>query len=343
MIYVSIFILLALFSLTKGKTNDRYYKVMFIWILFITCCRSSQIGIDTAGGYYSYYKYILGGGDLGFVEPSWIVLNKLSIELGLGYSGIIAMSGLLTLIPVAFVINKTCDNKCFAMLIYYGSYYVLNSFNIMRQCIAISFILLAIYYYINNRFVYSGIWFIIAFLFHKSAIVALVIIVFLKLEFKFSRIVVILLSTYLIGLFVSAKLFYLVSGRYANYLVSDGYGGFRESIFLPAIMAAILNVFFVFVVWPEYDRVKCNPWFLISIVGIIFMNMTVRLEQGTRVVLYFTQAQMVFVPNYVRSLKNKNNKKVISCLFVIYLALNFYRILHTQLDSLLPYKFFWEV
>ena len=343
MIYLITFGLLFLFSLTRGKKNKFFFKLFFLFLLLLTCFRGRTVGIDTSGGYYENYLEVLNGNSLPWMEASWTILNRISISLGMGYPGVLTISGFLTLLPVGYVINKKCDNRCFALALFYGMYFVLYSFNLMRQCIAISFSLLAVFFYSDRKFIKSGIWLILGILFHKSALIVLAIIPFLMFRFTFARVVIVLVVSFVAGVLLSNRIFVLLSGKYAtNLLVDDGYSGFRDSILMPAIFTAAFNAFFLFTAMLDFENLKKNHWFLISLLGVIVMNLTMRLGQGTRIVLYFSLSQVVFLSNYISRMENKRNKPIIASLLFLYLAANFFRILNSQWDSLLPYVFFWN-
>ena len=341
MIYIAVFVLLFVFSLNK-QSNDKLFKIGVIILLAITCCRSKNVGIDTAGGYWSYYNQVMNGGTLPWMEYSWVILNKISIQLGLGYEGVIAISGILTIIPVALVIQKQCDNKCLGLAIYNGLYLVLYSFNLMRQSIAISWVLLAICFYIDKKKKIALFVFIFAVIIHNSALFAFPIIIFIKLNLKYSKVILLLFVSFITGIIINESVFYAISGQYANNLFNDdGYTGFRESVFYPAVMALIFTVFFLYIIHFNSDKIKKDPWLLISLLGIIVMNLTVRLGQGTRIVLYFSQAQLVFIPRYLEKNSTKEIKSTIMILYFLYLAANYFRILLSQWNSLVPYTTFF--
>ncbi len=309
----------------------------------MVCLRSPSIGVDTAGGYFKYFQYIQAGSDLSWVEPAWIYINKICIWIGAGYQGVLALSGILSLIPVYYVIKKSCSNSCFALAVYYGMYFVLFSFNLVRQNIAISFAFLAMFFFVNKKMYNALLFFCLGFLFHNSVLVVLVLIFFLKINMSFAKTILLLAGSFFAGLLLSDDFFFVVSGEYSRDLLdSGGYAGFRNSIFLPATFALLLNIFIIAILLPQFDKIKNNPWYLITLMGLIVMNLTVRLGQGTRVVLYFSIAQVIFIPNYIKSIEQRNEKCLTTVLYVAYLGMNFCRILFQTWDDVCPYTFFWQ-
>ncbi len=340
MIYIVLLITLYLFSLSK-KNNNILFKLGVILLLILTCCRSKSIGIDTSGGYYKYYRYIENGINLWWVEPAWVIINKLCIIVGIGYQGVLALSGLLTILPSAYVINKKCENKCFGLAIYYALYLPIYSFNLMRQSIAIAFVFLAMYLYIEKKYYKSIVGIIIAVLFHNSAFLAVFVVLFLLIKPKYKHVFFMIIISLCVGVFASNRLFFLLAGKYSNSLLNTGgYAGFRNTSFIPILFVVIFDTFFLFIVFLSYKTIKDDKMFLITLLGVLVMNLTLRLGQGTRIVLYFSQAQCIFLPNYINNIDRKVNKKTIITLYVLYVTLNFLRIIGAQWHTITPYTMF---
>lgn len=343
MLYIILFVLLFLFACSNERVNRILFKASFLSILLLTCLRSPSLGIDTADGYFKYFTYIQSGLDLYWVEPAWIFINKLAIWTGLGYQGVLAFAGIVSLVPIYYVITKTCANKCFAFAIYYGLYFVLFSFNLVRQNLAVSIALLAVYMYLKKKYLVALLCIILGFMFHHSVLYVLIVLLFFKLNVSFGKMIILLVVSYVLGILISDQFFFLAAGGYSGNLLKDnGYTGFRTSIVFPAIFTMLFNIFFMIVLFPRFEKIKTNPFFLMVLAGIIVMNLTLRLGQGTRVVLYFSIAQALFFPNYIRSIDERNDKFIVCSLYVTYLCVNFFRMLFAQWDTVCPYEFFWS-
>ena len=338
MVYISLFMFLFILAFAKGGVN---YKIGLLAILITTCLRAQNIGIDTAGGYSSYFRWINNGSDLSsWLEPGWIVVNKVAIWLGWGYQGVLAIVGLLTIIPVSYVIKRTCINKRLSLAVYYGMCYVFISYNLMRQMIAVSFALLAMYFYINKNLKYAIFWLIAGFLFHESIIFIIPVALFLKLDVKYSKVVVLVFISFLCGILLSNQFFFIVSGQYAKYLMRPS--GFRSSLLKPILFSFLFDIFFLFFIQFRYEKLRRNPYFLISLLSVLVMNLTMRMAEGTRIVLYFSQAQMICFPNHLKEIRSYKNKIILTLIYIAYLATNFMRILLGLWETLNPYNFFWE-
>ena len=178
-------------------------------------------------------------------------------------------------------------------------------------------------------------------LFHKSMLIILPFILFANLKLNYPTSVLLVIYSYLLGIGIPKQAFLLITGKYSSYLTSAGsYAGFRSSIFIPALFALLLSIFFLFCVYFDYDRNKTNKWYSMSLFGIIMMNLTLQLGQGTRLVFYFSQAQVFFVPRYLDMIEDQKNKNYLSILFILFYVVNFFRQFLSELDYLNPYSFF---
>lgn len=344
MIYITILFVLLMFSRAKPKLNSKLFMLGIFVILLTTCFRSPFIGIDTMGGYYEDYKEVVAGTRLTWMEPAWEVINRISIVLGFGYQGVIAIAGLLTILPVACVLTKVSDNRCLSLAIYYGMYFILYSFNLMRQMIAVSFAFLAIYHYTQKKWMYVALALCVGFLFHKTILFALPLFIFVRLDMRYLTTVAITLGSLLVGIMLPTQAFYSLTGRYStNLSATDSYSGFRSGILFPAMMAMLFSLFFLFITYFGYSRIKGDTWYRMALLGVIVMNLTLKLGQGTRMVLYFSQAQAVFLPRHLKSSRNLTNRRIVKCVYYLYLFVNFSRILLDQWDTLTPYMFFWQI
>ncbi len=349
MIYYGIFILMFVLSLSRRYEN-RNFRIQTILIIVLTCFRATSVGLDTSMGYAVIYNEAAAGGKLRYLEPIFRLINILCVKLNLGQPGVIALCGLLTIIPTVYVISKCSENKTFSLALYYGMYFVLFSFNMMRQCVGISFVLLATYFYTRKKdradIVRAIISFAIAVMFHKSSLFALLIIIFLLVrEFKIQHIIFFSIFSLLIGLALSQNIISRVLsllGMYSNYITQSGYRGFRSSIIIPLILCILFNGLFIFLVSVKADGFRNDHWFKIAFLGIIVMNMTFKLGQGTRMVLFFSQAQFVFFPNYFKKICSSRTRLSTIAIYMIYITLNFVRMLSSEIEWLTPYLFFWQ-
>ena len=110
-----------------------------------------------------------------YSEFGFQLITKLFFSLG-GFALVNFVIGILIVFPVYYVIFQYRKklNVFLASFIFLFNFFLV-SFNIMRQFIAISFVSLAIYYLLKNKNKQFFIYIFIGFLFHKTAVIGLLI------------------------------------------------------------------------------------------------------------------------------------------------------------------------
>lgn len=333
--YICIWGILLLLSFYKH--NKYIFWGSILVLSFIAGGRSELIGVDTHN-YKDIYGWIADGISYP-IEPGWYFLNKLINELGGNFNLLLWIVSLMTLIPIGIVCVKCSENPQLSLFFYYSLYAYLNSFNVMRQFLAISFVLLA-YSYVFQR----GKFFVcilLAFIFHYSAVVSVVVILLNNILLTKKRIINGLVATFLLGLFFNNTIFSFLTGSYAGYLETDI--GYRDNFQLVVIMCIMMNglyLFFYFTIMEEYRQ---NFWTKVFFVAIMVMNLSMQLELGTRILLYFTLSQIIFYPIYFKHNIVRNKMCIIFCV-LFYVASVFMKILilGSQNEySVFPYKNVW--
>ena len=195
-------------------------------LLFVAGLRSFDIGTDTRH-YSDIFIYIKEGLNTDYIEVGWRFLNRTVGFLGMNYTVVIFIAEFLCLYPVFYVLKRTVENYNFGVFIYYAMYLYLHSFNMVRQCIAMSLCLLSYYNFIKKNTIKTIIWFLIAYSFHKSALIFLILypLKFVNINAVFT--VFLLVSTFAFGLIFTNKIIFFVAGNYVHYLQNSDFG-FRD-------------------------------------------------------------------------------------------------------------------
>ena len=335
MIYIFLFFFLLLASFAPRQYRRILFNVSFFILLMLAAFRSYDIGTDTKT-YSNMFNWI-NSGEASYIEGGWRALNLAVGFLGMSYTGVLFVAELLCLMPVCYVIKKSVRNINFGLFIYYAMYLYLHSFNIIRQCVAMSICLLSYYFFMHKKMWKACLSFLLAFSFHSSALVFLAVFAIRFLSISLFRCLLLLSVSYVLGLLFVDRFIYIVAGSYAGYLQGTDFG-FREKSVSNIILCAVVNLFFViFVMLKKSCLRKEAYWEKCLLLGLCCMNMTQTLVLGTRLMFYFTQAQCVFYPNYITS--KRYDKKFLLFLLCVYFFANYIKILVAQWGFLMPYRF----
>lgn len=119
--------------------------------------------------YKEYFDGIVSGVDI-IVEPSYVLVSKLSYLLGVGFPFVIFIYLFFSLSIKAYVIRRDSERYVFALL-YITSYMLLHEFIQIRIGIAISMLFLGCYLHFHGRTLSGGVVILTAALFHVSTII----------------------------------------------------------------------------------------------------------------------------------------------------------------------------
>lgn len=187
MIYIGTLILcvfLAWMYDVLGYTKNKWhwFYLLLVWFIAVSGFQY-MVGTDIPvymeeyDKYYDELRFDIGDLD-GSRQPGWILLCY-------GCKQITDDFTLLKLIQAAFVniaifsfFKKESKYVFCCITLYALTSYLLINFNILRQGIALGFILYFISFYRQKRYVLSALFVFLAYMFHNSALVALIIPVF---------------------------------------------------------------------------------------------------------------------------------------------------------------------
>lgn len=244
MLYYLVFLLsTGLIGLANAKSVHIYrgFRLALVAAAILSLAvmsgvRSYVVGSDTVT-YNSFFNYVANAFDFrqyyhslhdnSSLEPGYIILNYIVGKLYLSPHFLYFVCQCITGIVTYISLYKLRDqlNIVLGWLTYCCLFYT-TSFNILRQTLALAFILLATVYVMEGRYRWALFWLFVGYLFHDSTIFALIIPLTGKMikgatgkrQLKrrlFLLVVLILLMPQIISLFNDLSLF---SDKYSQYL-----------------------------------------------------------------------------------------------------------------------------
>lgn len=336
-IYVILWFLL-LFSSAKKKYS-MYIYIIIPFLVIPLGLRTLDVGTDT-----HTYKNIFDNIRIlnrSYIEPMWFVLNKFVLLLGGGFSSLMLLVSFITIYPVMRVASNESENPNLSLFFYYSLCFYGMAFNISRQILAISFILVA-YSYLNKKKIMKFVLMVcFAALFHLSSIIALGALVFDKIKLTSKRIYIMLCSSFFFGTFMlNDSVISLVAGKYSSYILSSE--GYRDSLVLPIILTVILNLLFIFLYIYSQKEIKSSLWFKIYLLSVIINNLSYTLILGSRLLLVFSIAQIIYFVSFIYN--NRIKQKWIAFSFILlYVLILFLRMILTNGGEIVPYDFSFKL
>lgn len=335
------------FAYNNSCANKHYIHLIIISILILivpATIRDVSVGTDVRvyqipvlrkvylfQDYISYYN-----------NTKWNVNDRLYLILvylcGKIFHSIHALfffEELLVLVPIYYVVWKCRKwiNPVYSLMAYECLFYI-ETYNVIRQNIAISFFVLAFYFYFTNQPFYKYlIWNIMAVGMHQSAIIFPVFPFLLKItEIKSKR-----NKRYLIGiiiaLIVTVSFYYKPILRAILSILSffpSRYSGKRylsiaeQNFPTMDIVFTIFGIVIVFLARRAEEREQRHEWLLLmNYIVLSACYFTSMAEFGSRILWYF-KIFNIFSYGYITSLFKDNSLNRTICFIVMFSFLSFY-------------------
>ncbi|WP_410198522.1 EpsG family protein [Aliarcobacter butzleri] len=286
----------------------KFFIITLIFFITLIFCggREIHVGTDT----YDYHKIfeIINFYDYPpeaiTWEPLYVYLNKLIYFLNGDSYILIFISSFISISVIFYFIIKESNNKYLSIILYICIFGYLFTFNGVRQSIAISFFVIAMYNLNNDNKKYLYIYSIIAFLFHYSVIVVILIYFIFSLINK--RIII--LTIWLVSLFIISNpifttlilepfinLFSLILPFKYQYYFDELL--YEANLNLKILFYQIIFIMYYYVLnVKKVEFSKYKKYIELSMIGIIVYNYFFYLEFFNRFAIYFEIFNIIAIP-----------------------------------------------
>lgn len=283
-------------------------------------------------------------------EIGFSVLVWLSANTGLGFSFVLFMIQAFTICPIYFALvrfrNREFISIAVGLLVYFLLYFNV-SLNLMRQWIAMGFLLLAITYLLDQKKIQYLIFSIIAFLFHDSAIIASLVIYVLwryickRNEGYASRVLIASSVSCLVVVFglrviVSILILFGFSG-YVQYI-----GSGEVELVVSQLLLLLPGVLLILIFWNNKCQTKAEVYLLLltMVIGVIASQLGSITDQSSRLAQYFSYQAILAFPLLYALISDRDKKILYSVLCFSY-CLGYWIVVYTVMgaNQTVPYIF----
>lgn len=329
-LWIIILFVLLVFSFKKHK--DIIYWISALILILLAGLRDISVGIDTSN--YALIFRVISHDGSSWVEPGWIFLNSMVSKFGGDFNALLILVHALMIVPICLIYKKVSPNPMFSLFVYYALYIYLNSFNIMRQTLAVSIVFIALFCIQNKQILLSILIIFIASSIHISALIVLPMVFFDKFSINNHYIVyTLLLISIFVGFILNENAFRIIALQYSGHL--DTVHGFRNNYISAFLLSVVITILFVYFYNKTDDNLKNNIFFKAFFISVVLNNVIFKLALGTRLTMYFTIAQTIVYPFFF-------DKKYMQSkwLIILYLCAIFLKIAIMGGDLVCPeYKF----
>lgn len=336
--YIAIAILLSLLSLG----NSKGYKLIIAFLLLtvIGGIRDVTVGTDTQN-YAALFE--IYGADTSEMyhatEPLFLFIQHFVAINGWPYQVMVFLIMAITMTGVTIFANCISRKPVLVLLCYYLLYFYFYSFNLMRQYLAVSLILISLYFLYIDRIKLYALCVLIAFLFHSTAIIAIIAFFINRINVGVKVQVIVLFLTLLIGI---TPIVQEISSKLFNFLPQDMFDYITEPNGITArlpISRILLTMYGAFIVFTLDEN---NLFIKLLTVGICILNLFSFQPVIGRIAQYFTIAQIAIIPNIDLLIKHRfyKIKQIITLASMTYLFVVWIYLISNKVAEIVPYRIF---
>lgn len=350
LIYFSTFFIVFLMACLAQRKNKKAYMIFAAIVLtFIAGLRANTVGIDTQGYTELFARIAQGRLDLAYgLEISFKYICAFLLAIWNNSNFLFLIFALITniLIFVRLWELREYISLPWAVIIYFAGFYF-TTFNIVRQFVAVSIIFFATRYLTKKKYFKFLLFVAIAFLFHKSALLGVLLVAFDIFAWKHltNKQKRLLTLFWILGIIVVLLFGALIIGRYVNY--------FKNIQFDFGIVVFIKMALFVFTValligekWHDTDKngysvgaYTCNTAKVYYAVGILLTMLGYMFSYMDRIGIYFYLFETVYIGMVMKSKRVEILIKLaIAALYLMLLLVTLSGNGHGQGN----YLFFWQ-
>lgn len=335
----------------KSRTQRKKIIAFIFWLglFLIMALRAETVGNDII-------RYIESYKNIAYIDPwqtstefGYVYFLKILKFFHVGPQGYIVVTSFFISSLFSWFIYKYSENIGFSFLLHLTIGLFAMTLSGIRQSMAISIIMIAIYFAINRKFIKFLICVSFASLFHQSAIVffpAYLLFGNIKNNSKVVYMFILILLLVIVGNeWVFSFFSYISPKKYVDsYLLIDD----RQGMNILPVLFRISLLLLILIFWRLQnfkisDMPKLDVSFsAMAFVSVIFTVLSLNLSVFNRLSDYYFSSLIILFPNTLRNFRDRNIKFIFQTILII-LSILYFTISTT--DGILKidnYKFFWS-
>lgn len=324
-----------------NKSKKAYLKFLMIFLFLTIALRNKICFLDT----YGYVKDYDALASLSFNQllffwnkdiSFWYFTKLISMVSNGSYMVWFSVLAFCYVFPLYNLLNKYSKDFQISLILFCCLGFALFSMTGLRQTLAMSCTMSALYFLLNEKVRNFFIFVFLAALFHKTAIVFILLYPLSKFpltkKYSLLYIIVAVVSYILIVKYLKTFMLSDFDSRFEAYLNSESsinYSGLIQQILL-------FTVSFIFLGKNRNNRIN-RIFIWMSLAGIFFQSMTNLLPEMFRISMYFSIANVFLLANSLTMNRNANITK-----YAIILALVIYFVTSPNNGFLKDYYFSFQ-
>ena len=283
-----------------------------------------------------------------YFEPGYQIFNKLISCICDNFIFYLFALNIIIWTFICIFLKKYSYNVIYSLWLFFLLGYFDQTFNLLRQYLAISIVLISYKYVINRKFIKFFLVLLIAISFHSSSIAFIIAYFVYKVRIRRNTNFWITYILICIACFYSSNLFFKLMELtpYAGYLTSSTWGVQEEVTKIAPILnysILLLVILFCFLYGKKQNLLE-NSMLTLIIIASLFTILSFRFTPIGRVASYFSIFSVVLLANTIYHISNKKKKYFYYFFFFLlflsrYLIVSYFR---PDWASVYPYKFYFQ-
>lgn len=353
-IYLFEMTFIALFGAVLCRETEKrtklYITLCFFMLTFVAGIRSVNVGVDTEQFCRAYQMIGMTPWDNLFssfrYEWGFLVLCKVLNYVSVNPQLLIIVSSILINVPLGVFIFRNSSSAALSAFLYVGLGLYASNMNIMREAIAVSFVLIAFEMLKANRSLLFFLFVAIASGFHQTAPFLVILWPLWRLGFNRKTIlvyVILFMVAFIFAHQISNLLASLVGREQlynSEFTGSNYFGALLKALLALFIAVIVLNYFRVGqrvgIQLSNVDQFYCHMlmlWILFSILGM-------QIQIFSRLCMYFNVFALVGITCALRFIENAGERVFIMLLLGV-VALSYFIIVglfRPEWQGVIPYE-----
>ena len=310
--------------------------VVFFILFFLSALRQMDLGIDMVA-YSIHFDNISSASWIDIFEVSrfekgFVIFNKLiSSFIYRDFRALVILSSFITIASFTFFLYKNSPYFGLSILLFFCLGFYTDSFNLIRQYLAISIVLIGLNSFLNkgNNLLFIS-FILLASTFHTTSLVFLIIVFLKKQALDLKYLLFILCIITIIILFSDIIILNLINTFYSSYtdkiITQKGFS-------LLVLQLLILIISFVLIGFHKINQNEKRRLIVhIYILACVLQICSLKFSLFSRVMLYFYILILILIPYSVKSVKDVNFRTLVIGVYTL-LAIVFFYCIYLQADS----------
>jgi len=334
----------------QKTSNKKYILSIVVIFTLVAGLRAPSVGIDTKNYIYAFEMISSGKDYVIYFEESFKIICVFLLAVCNHPNFLLIVFSFIT---NSFIIYRIWDFKNnisfkYAIAMYYISMYI-GTFNTMRQCVSVALVFWGTRYIEKNQYWKFFIYVLLAFMFHKSALISVIFILFDMIRWKsFS-------NKYKIFFLLCIACFPAIGTFLLSYMLKYSHYFEKITLDLGFMVVAKLTIFVASLLLykssnglkiyesefkgEEYGhKIIC----IYAFFSICLSGLTYVFRHMGRISYYFLLFEIIFFSRAILCNSKIERMFIKIAIFVIY-GYSLIVLLTQNSQGHLPYLFFWQV